>query len=53
MTEVDSRYVKRGLWVDLDQGPVMGKTITTDTKSGTIVVAIVALMASIGESGRY
>lgn len=33
---------------NLDQGPVMGKTITTDTKTGSLIVAIVAIVSTLG-----
>lgn len=48
MSEVDSRFVKRGLWTRLDQGPITGRTITADVQAGTIVVALLAVLSSIG-----
>jgi hypothetical protein len=53
LTEVDSRFVKRGLWVNQSQGSVMGKTITTDTRTGAIVIAILTIVASIGKRSSY
>jgi hypothetical protein len=50
MSELDSRYVKQGLWVNEAQGNVMGRTITTTTQTGTIIVAILAVLASLGWS---
>jgi hypothetical protein len=47
MSEVDSHFVKRGLWTDLEKGPVMGKTITTDTQSGAFVIALLAILSSL------
>ena len=47
MSEVDSRFVKRGLWTDLEKGVVMGKTITTDTQSGAFVIALLAILSSL------
>lgn len=48
MSELQSRFVKRGLWVDHSEGPIMGRTITTDTKTGTILIALLAVLASLG-----
>lgn len=46
--ELDSRFVKRGYWVNLSKGPTMGQTITTDSKTGSVVVALLAVLASLG-----
>jgi hypothetical protein len=48
MSEVDARFVKRGLWTRLDEGSITGKTITADVQAGTIVVALLAVLASMG-----
>jgi hypothetical protein len=48
MSEVDARFVKRGLWTTLDEGSITGKTITADVRAGTIVVALLAVLASMG-----
>jgi hypothetical protein len=48
MSELNARYVKQGLWVNEAQGQIMGRTITTTTQTGTIVVAILAVLASLG-----
>ncbi|KAF2877339.1 hypothetical protein BDV95DRAFT_143204 [Massariosphaeria phaeospora] len=48
MSELDSRFVKRGMWTDWAKGAVMGKTITTDTRTGTFLVALLAVTSSIG-----
>ncbi|KAF2734975.1 hypothetical protein EJ04DRAFT_436020 [Polyplosphaeria fusca] len=50
MSELESKYVKTGLWVDLDKGPILGKTITTDTKTGAVVVALLAIFSSLAMS---
>lgn len=47
MTELDSRFVKRGLWVNLDRGPVMGRTITTDVTTGNIIISLLTLLTSL------
>lgn len=48
MSEVDGSFVKRGLWTNYDEGVVMGKTITTDNRTGIIIVALMAVMSTIG-----
>lgn len=53
MSEVDGRFVKRGLWTNLDHGQVMGKTITTDSTTGTIVVALMAVMSTVGKIHEF
>ena len=50
MSELDSRYVKRGYWVNQSKGSIMGKTITTDTRSGTIIVALLAVCTGLATS---
>lgn len=47
MSELESRFVKRGLWTDLDRGYVMGKTITADTQTGAFVIALLAILSSL------
>jgi hypothetical protein len=49
MSEVDGRFVKRGLWTNLEHGNVMGKTITTDSTTGTIVIAVMAILSTVGK----
>jgi hypothetical protein len=49
MTEIDRQYVKRGLWTNYDKGPVIGQTITTDTRTGSFVVALLAVLSTLGE----
>lgn len=48
MSELESRFVKRGYWVNLSHGQIMGQTITTDSRTGAIVVALVAVITSLG-----
>jgi hypothetical protein len=49
MAEVAPELVRRGAWTNWDQGPIMGKTITTDTRTGTVVVALLAVISTIGK----
>ncbi|KAH7076744.1 hypothetical protein BKA63DRAFT_288712 [Paraphoma chrysanthemicola] len=46
--EIESRFVKRGLWTNIEHGSVMGKTITTDTRTGNLVVAVLAVVSTLG-----
>jgi hypothetical protein len=48
MSELESRFVKKGYWVNLSQGSIMGQTITTDAKTGSIIVALLAVITSLG-----
>jgi hypothetical protein len=48
MSEVDGLYVKHGVWTNLDKGQIMGRTITTDTRTGIIIIAVVAVLSTIG-----
>ena len=48
MSELDSRYVYRGFWVNHSKGPVMGRTITTDASTAVIVTALVAIISTLG-----
>lgn len=50
MSELDSKYVKRGYWINHSHGQVMGRTITTDTKTGTILIALLAIGTSLASS---
>ncbi|KAH3977139.1 hypothetical protein HBH68_230820 [Parastagonospora nodorum] len=50
MSELDSRFVKLGSWTNLEQGNVMGRTITTDSRTGAIVIAILAVMSTIASN---
>ena len=49
MAELDPRYVKLGLWTDWEQGAIMGKTITTTTRTGNAVIALLAIVSTLGE----
>ncbi|KAF2105559.1 hypothetical protein BDV96DRAFT_509152 [Lophiotrema nucula] len=50
MSEIESRFVHRGLWVNVDKGSIMGRTITTDIKTGTMIVGLLAILASLAIS---
>ncbi|KAB2107082.1 hypothetical protein AG0111_0g5246 [Alternaria gaisen] len=46
--ELNSKYVKTGAWTNVDGGPVLGRTITTDTQTGNLVVAMLAVLSTLG-----
>lgn len=47
MSELESQFVLRGPWTDLAQGSIMGKTITTDTRTGAFVIALLAILSGL------
>jgi hypothetical protein len=47
MAEVEARFVKRGFWLNHEAGPVMGRTLTTDSETGTAIVATLAILCSL------
>jgi hypothetical protein len=53
MSELDPQYVKRGFWINEEQGSVMGRTITTDTRTGTIVIVLLTLLSTLGMQNGY
>ncbi|KAF1846848.1 uncharacterized protein K460DRAFT_132067 [Cucurbitaria berberidis CBS 394.84] len=48
MSELPAQAVHRGLWTNLERGPVMGSTITTDTQTGNLIVALLAILTTLG-----
>ena len=50
MSEVDDRFVKHGFWINWSQGPVMGRTITTSARTGTVVIAILTVLVTAAAS---
>ncbi|KAF2648033.1 hypothetical protein K491DRAFT_613575 [Lophiostoma macrostomum CBS 122681] len=48
MSQLDARFVKQGYWLDLAKGSVLGKTITTDTSTGNVVIAFLAVLTTLG-----
>lgn len=50
MSELSSDLVHRGYWVNLSEGAFMGRTITTDTKDGVILVALLAVFTTLASS---
>ena len=53
MAEVDRRFIKLGFWTNLEQGQVMGSTITTTARTGAIIVAVMAIMSTLGRVTSY
>ena len=50
MSELSSDLVHRGYWVNLSEGGFMGRTITTDTKTGVILVALLAVFTTLASN---
>ncbi|KAF2822182.1 hypothetical protein CC86DRAFT_262550, partial [Ophiobolus disseminans] len=48
MSQLQAEYVRRGYWVNMKGGPIMGQTITTDVRTGTLVVALLAVLTTLG-----
>lgn len=48
MAEVDPRYVHHGFWTDRSKGTILGQTLTTDTRTSTILIALLAVLTSLG-----
>jgi len=47
-SQLPTQYVKRGMWVNRENGVVFGSIITTDTRTGTFVVALLAVITTFG-----
>lgn len=47
MSELDSRYVKKGFWINNDLNSPLSSTITTDSQTGTIIVALLAVLSTL------
>lgn len=50
MSELQAQYVKTGYWVNQAQGSIMGQTITTDTRTGSMLTALLAVLTTLGMS---
>lgn len=50
MSELESRYVREGFWHEVARGPVLGRMITTDVRTGTIVIALLAMLVALAFS---
>lgn len=48
MSEIESQLVHRGVWSDVSRGTFLGRTITTDVRTGTFLIAIMAVLCSLG-----
>ena len=48
MLELENQFVKKGVWINWSQGPVMGRTLTVEARVGVIIIAILTIFASIG-----
>lgn len=50
MSELNAEFVKRGYWINLSHGKIMGQTLTTDTNTGAIVIALLAVSTALAVS---
>jgi hypothetical protein len=48
MSQLRPEYVKQGFWVNVEHGSLMGQTITTDVRTGSLVVALLAVLTTFG-----
>ncbi|KAH7386872.1 hypothetical protein DE146DRAFT_185138 [Phaeosphaeria sp. MPI-PUGE-AT-0046c] len=48
MSEIENRFVKKGFWINQEHGNILGQTLTVETRTGTIIVALLTIMASVG-----
>ena len=48
MAQLPAKYVERGMWVNEEEGPVFGRVITANSRTGTLVVAILAVITAFG-----
>ncbi|KAF2132750.1 hypothetical protein P153DRAFT_382375 [Dothidotthia symphoricarpi CBS 119687] len=46
--DLDPKYIYRGVWRNVDRGAIMGKTLTTDSQTGALLVAILAVLITLG-----
>jgi hypothetical protein len=49
MSQIDSGLIKKGLWTDQERGHVLGLTITTDTNTSTFLIALLAVLTTLGK----
>lgn len=50
MSEIESQYVREGLWHEVARGPLLGRIITTDVQAGTFVIALIAMLVALAFS---
>lgn len=48
MSQLPAELVHQGFWTNVDKGPVMGRTFTTDTQTGNICIALLAILTTLG-----
>ncbi|OAL45319.1 hypothetical protein IQ07DRAFT_662175 [Pyrenochaeta sp. DS3sAY3a] len=48
MSQLPAALVHKGFWTNVDKGPVMGRTFTTDTQTGNICIALLAILTTLG-----
>ena len=50
MSEINPIFVKRGFWVNQAQGSEMGQTITTSSRAGNVIIALLTILSTLGTS---
>ncbi|KAF2677350.1 hypothetical protein K458DRAFT_396047 [Lentithecium fluviatile CBS 122367] len=46
MSRLQPDFIKRGFWINLEDGLLMGRIITTDTRTGNLVIAVLAVLTA-------
>jgi hypothetical protein len=49
MSELEARFVKTGLWINENYDFVHRMIITTDTQTGIIIIALLAVLSAVGK----
>lgn len=47
MSEVETHYVQHGYWNNVQHGSVLGAVITTDVRTGTVAIALLAILVTV------
>ncbi|KAF2114997.1 hypothetical protein BDV96DRAFT_646853 [Lophiotrema nucula] len=50
MSEPADEYVKRGYWVNWNDGAIMGRTITVESRTGNLIIALLTILASVASA---
>jgi hypothetical protein len=50
MSQLPAQYVKRGMWINEEEGHIFGRVITADSQTGGLVVAILAVVTAFGST---
>ncbi|KAH8707661.1 hypothetical protein GQ44DRAFT_662719 [Phaeosphaeriaceae sp. PMI808] len=47
MSEIETQYVRHGYWNNAQHGSVLGGVITTDVRTGTVAIALLAILVTV------